>query len=101
MTWLAACELDGVSAASSDYGGGVAGEAGRSANCPVMMHFGKLDAHIPMSDVEAVKAAQPDVTVFTYDADHGFNCDHRESYNEAAANSALERTLGLFASELG
>ena len=101
MTWLAACELDGVSAASSYYGGGVAGEAGRSAKCPVMMHFGELDAHIPMSDVEAVKAAQPDVAVFTYDADHGFNCDHRESYNEAAANSALERTLGLFASELG
>ena len=64
LTWLAACELEGVSAASSYYGGGVAGEVDRTARCPVMMHFGELDAHIPMSDVDKVRAAQPDVDVF-------------------------------------
>ena len=101
LTWLSACQLDGVSEASSYYGGGVAGQMGMSANCPTIMHFGELDAHIPMTDVESVKAAQPDVAVYTYDADHGFNCDHRGSYNQAAAEVALERTLAHFGEHLG
>jgi len=101
LTWLAACELQGVSAASSYYGGGVAGEAGRKAKCPVIMHFGELDAHIPMSDVDKVRAAQPDVQVYVYAADHGFNCDQRASYNAAAATTAKARTLAFFAEHLG
>jgi carboxymethylenebutenolidase len=96
LTWLAACELDGVSAASSYYGGGVAGEVNRTARCPVIMHFGDLDAHIPMTDVEKVQAAQPDVDVFVYHADHGFNCDHRASFNADAAALARSRTLEFF-----
>ena len=100
LTWLSACELEGVSAASSYYGGGVAGEAERTAKCPVIMHFGALDAHIPLSDVDKVKAAQPDVPVYVYDADHGFNCDHRASFDEASAALAKERTLEFFGAQL-
>lgn len=100
LTWLAACELEGVSAASSYYGGGVAGEVGRSARCPVIMHFGELDAHIPMTDVEKVKDAQPDVQVYVYQADHGFNCDHRASHDATAAATAKQRTLAFFAEQL-
>ncbi|MFN3232287.1 MAG: dienelactone hydrolase family protein [Alphaproteobacteria bacterium] len=101
LTWLSACELNSVSAASSYYGGGLAGEAGRTPKCPVIMHFGELDAHIPMSDVDKVKAAQPDVPVYVYPADHGFNCNHRDSYDEVSAKLARERTLAFFAENLG
>ena len=101
LTWLAACELTGVAAASSYYGGGVAGEAARSPNCPVIMHFGELDAHIPLTDVDKVKAAQPDVPVYVYAADHGFNCDHRGSFDAPSADLARERTLAFFAEHLG
>ena len=101
LTWLAACELNGVAAASSYYGGGVAGEAERSPKCPVIMHFGELDAHIPLSDVDKVKAAQPDVPVYVYSADHGFNCDHRGSYDAPSADLARQRTLAFFAEHLG
>ena len=101
LTWLAACELTGVAAASSYYGGGVAGEAQRSPKCPVIMHFGELDAHIPLSDVDKVKAAQPDVPVYVYPADHGFNCDHRGSYDAPSADLARQRTLAFFAEHLG
>ena len=101
LTWLAACELEGVSAASSYYGGGVAGEVNRSARCPVIMHFGELDAHIPMTDVDQVKASQPDVDVFVYAADHGFNCDHRASYDADSAALARSRTLEFFGQHLG
>jgi carboxymethylenebutenolidase len=100
LTWLAACDLDGVACASSYYGGGVVGEIERSARCPVIMHFGELDAHIPMSDVARIDAALPDVTVYSYNADHGFNCDHRESFNAEAAAQAKERSLAFFAEHL-
>ena len=101
LTWLSACELNGVAAASCYYGGGIAGEAGRSPGCPVIMHFGELDAHIPMSDVETVRAAQQGVPVHVYNADHGFNCDHRGSFDAPSAALARERTLAFFAENLG
>ncbi len=97
LTWLSACDLQGVDAAVSYYGGGVVNHAEKQANCPVMMHFGELDAHIPMTDVEKIRSAQPNVQLFSYDADHGFNCDHRASFNQVAANQALERSLEFFA----
>ena len=97
LTWLSACTLSGVAAASSYYGGGVVGQAGLQAKCPVIMHFGEKDAHIPLSDVDKIKSQQPDVPVYVYDADHGFNCDQRGSFDPAAAQLARERTLAFFA----
>ena len=96
LTWLSACTLEQVDAAVSYYGGGVANQLDKQARCPVMMHFGELDAHIPLTDVEKVRNAQPAVQLFTYDADHGFNCDHRGSYDEVASNQARQRTLDFF-----
>jgi carboxymethylenebutenolidase len=101
LTWLSACELDGVAAASCYYGGGIAGEAGRTPKCPVIMHFGELDPHIPMTDVDKVRAARPEVPVYVYNADHGFNCDHRGSFDAPSAALARERTVAFFADNLG
>ena len=100
LTWLSACELNGVAAAASYYGGGVAGAAERSPNCPVIMHFGELDPHIPMSDVEKIRAAQPEVPIHVYPADHGFNCDHRSSFDAASADLARRRTLDFLQEQL-
>ena len=36
-----------------------------------------------------------------YDADHGFNCDQRGSYDASAAATARERTLYFFGKHLG
>jgi carboxymethylenebutenolidase len=102
LTWRAASLLSGVSAAVPYYGGGmtVGAETSRSPKCPVMCHFGDLDKHITLPTVEAFKAAQPGTEVHIYAADHGFNCDHRGSYNAPAAKLALERTLAFFAKHL-
>ena len=100
LTWLAACGLKGVHAASSYYGGGIVGNLDKQAQCPTIMHFGELDAHIPLSDVEKIRAAQSNVPVHVYAADHGFNCNHRDSFNEQASQLAYERTLGHFAQNL-
>lgn len=102
LTWQSACALNGISAAAPYYGGGMtaASEVARIPKCPVTAHFGEKDHHIPMNGVHAFAAAHPGVTVHTYDADHGFNCDQRGSYNEAAATLARARTLAFFAEKL-
>ena len=100
LTWLSACELSGVAAVSAYYGGGIAGELERQARVPVMMHFGDQDAHIPVSDVDKIRAAQPAATVHLYEADHGFNCNHRGSFNQAAATTAAQRTHAFFGEHL-
>ena len=102
LTWQAACTLSGISAAAPYYGGGVTtpSEVARQPKCPVMAHFGDKDHYIPMDGVHAFAAAHPAVTVHTYAADHGFNCDQRGSYNQPAADLARERTLAFFTEKL-
>lgn len=97
--WLAACE-GLVDAAVPYYGGGIYSMNDRNPQVPTMCHFGELDAHIPMEHVKAVAAAHPDVTVHSYNADHGFHCDARGSYDEASATLAWSRTLEFFAEHL-
>ena len=102
LTWRAACTLKGLSAAVPYYGGGVTSEEeiARTPQCPVMAHFGDQDHWIPMEGIEAFKKAHPEVEVHVYPANHGFNCDQRGSYNEAAAQTARERSLAFFAARL-
>ncbi len=66
-----------------------------------MLHFGEKDEHIPVSDVEAIQAAHPEVPVYLYEAGHGFNNDERASYSAAAAEEAEARTLAFLAEYLG
>lgn len=102
LTWRAACTLTGLSAAIAYYGGGMTGEEeiARQPQCPVMAHFGDQDHWIPMEGIAAFTQAHPEVQVHVYSANHGFNCDQRGSYNEAAATLARERSLAFFADKL-
>lgn len=103
LTWRSACALKGLSAAVPYYGGGMTTpeEAARQPGVPVMAHFGNKDHWIPLDTVEAFKKTHPGVIVHVYEANHGFNCDQRGSYNEAAAKLARERSLAFFAQHLG
>lgn len=96
LAFLSATRLDGVAAAVGYYGGLVAAHAQEKPRVPVMLHFGETDQSIPMSDVEKVKKARPDVTIYVYKAGHGFSCDERGSYHEPSARLARQRTLGFF-----
>ena len=97
VVWAAACRSDNLAAASGYYGGQIAQMADQDPKCPTMLHFGETDHGIPMSDVEKIRAAHPDVQVFVYEGvGHGFNCDKRPDYDAGAAKLAKARTLELF-----
>ncbi|WP_207481208.1 dienelactone hydrolase family protein [Arenibaculum pallidiluteum] len=101
LAWATATRLDGFSAAVSYYGGGIAKLADETPRCPVMLHFGEQDHAIPLTDVESLRRAHPDLPVHLYAAGHGFNCDQRGSYDRDAAETALRRTLDFLGTHLG
>ena len=99
VAWLAACRLD-LACAVGYYGGQIIQFNDERPRCPTMLHFGERDPFIPMTDVEAIRAAHAEVPVHVYDADHGFNCEARSSYEPASAATARERTLAFFADHM-
>jgi carboxymethylenebutenolidase len=98
MVWQAAGRLEGLSAGSSYYGGGVAGAADLTPKIPVICHFGRKDGHIPADEVKAKLAeAQPQVPVYIYEnSGHGFNNHGRPDSDADDAKLARERTIALF-----
>ncbi len=102
VAWWGATRTSKFAAASCWYGGGIPGTKDERPNCPVQMHFGEQDASIPMTDVDAVRAAQPKVEVYVYNgAQHGFGCDERGSYSKPDYELAQRRTVEFFAKNLG
>jgi len=116
MAYLTACETD-VAAAASFYGGGIAAPQGPGGGPStlsrtdrirgrVLALFGADDALIPPDQVEAIRSAlrrnDPEHEVVVYEGvGHGFFCDQRDGYDEAAARDAWERVKRLFAQQLG
>jgi carboxymethylenebutenolidase len=97
---VAAADLE-LDAAVSYYGGGVAKMLDKHPHCPIMYHFGDQDGSIPMPDVDKVRAAFPDSTLYVYaGAQHGFNCDERASYSAADAKLAFSRSVAFLSEQL-
>lgn len=102
VTWHGATRSSAFDAASSWYGGGVAAAKDEVPRCPVEMHFGETDASIPMSDVDAIRKAQPSLPIYVYEAaGHGFGCEDRGSFKSDAAALAESRAYAFFDKHLG
>lgn len=110
VTFLAAT-LHPLGAAVTFYGGGVSeGRFGLPGlvdlapklQTPWLGLFGDLDKGIPVTDVEALRAATDaapvDTQIVRYpDADHGFHCNDRPAvFNPQAAADAWRRAIGWF-----
>lgn len=67
---------------------------------PVMFHFGEKDKHITPDIVAKHRQLMPQMELFTYPADHGFNRDVGAQYDEASARLALHRTMAFFEQHL-
>ncbi|MGH7924889.1 MAG: dienelactone hydrolase family protein [Candidatus Binatus sp.] len=107
LAFLAAARL-GVDAAVSYYGTRMDGHLDevRSIRCPIVFHFGGIDAAVPpaMRDkIRAAFSANDDAEFYVYaDAGHAFNNDRRaEAYHPFAAQLARSRSVGLFRRTLG
>jgi len=92
--WLASARCTGLTAVSCFYGGDIAGYADEQPKVPTILHFGRTDPLIPMSDVERITAAHPDLPVWLYDAGHAFVAPSGHHADSAAL--AMLRTLQLF-----
>jgi carboxymethylenebutenolidase len=118
VSYMAAAEVPGITAAAIYYGGGILPRPDAPAdapryldgsvdkiNVPLIGFWGAEDGGIPVANVDAIeaalKAAGKDYESHTYaGAGHGFFCDARGSYNEAAANDAFPRTVEFFKKNL-
>lgn len=100
LAWKSACQLRGLSAAVTYYGGGMPNFADLKPSCPVLSHFAEDDSYLPLDAVKAFEKSQPSVKVFIYPGHHGFNCDHRGAYLESSAVMARARTIEFFKSHL-
>lgn len=96
IAWLSATRIGppDVDRAVSYYGRHAAADfRNERPRIPALLHWGETDPSIPMENVRAMERAHPTVPSHVYAAGHGFNCDQRESYDEAAAKIAWQRTL--------
>jgi carboxymethylenebutenolidase len=115
VTFLVASQR-ALGAAVGFYGGGIVTtrfpqfpaliEHVPSLATPWLGLFGDRDESIPVDDVEQLRKALTDAPVAAdvaryADAEHGFNCDVRPSYNADAAADAWSRTLDWFERHLG
>lgn len=100
LAYAAATHLDGLSAAVCYYGSNIASMANQQLRVPAQFHFGEKDKSIPPDDIDKIRAAHPDSAIFVYPAGHGFNCDARESFDQASADLARSRTLEFLARRL-
>jgi carboxymethylenebutenolidase len=110
VTFLVALRRQ-LGAAVGFYGGGIVTQRfpqfpplvdeASKLRTPWLGLFGDRDESIPVEDVEQLRDALERAPVATEivrypEAEHGFHCDQRESYDEAAAKDAWSRTLGWF-----
>ncbi len=113
VAYLAAT-LPEIKATASFYGAGAATQTPgggpptvtRTAEIKGTLYgfFGTQDASIPAAEVDQIEAELQKHgikhRIFRYNADHGFFCDRRGSYDAAAAADSWEQVKQLFQQEL-
>jgi carboxymethylenebutenolidase len=99
LAWVAAAQLK-PAAVVGYYGGRIGNFAAEQPSCPVMLHFGRGDTHIPAEEVNKITSAHHEVEVYWYDAGHGFNCDARSAFEPKSAAEARKRTVEFFSKNL-
>jgi carboxymethylenebutenolidase len=100
-TAFLSCARSGVDAGLALYALGIRhhlDEVGR-IECPVQLHYGLADIHIPRSEIDEVMAAAraiPRIETYLYPGvGHGFFNPLRSTYDAAAVVLARERIDGL------
>ncbi|CCJ08110.1 dienelactone hydrolase family protein [Methylocystis sp. SC2] len=94
LAYVSANRLSDVACAIGYYPAGISEERWVKRKIPTLLHLPENDPSLPIEEIIQFRAQRPDVSAFSYpEARNGFNFDAAESFNEAAAQSARERTL--------
>ena len=103
VAWLAARAPAGLACSVPYYGGGMPNFIDEKPKMPGDVPFRRAGPVARRSSRRRRSpATHPEITAHFYaGAGHGFNCDHRGSYNAAAAKLARERTLAFFRPAVG
>ena len=97
--WLAAARCSGLAAVACFYGGQIVDHLDETPAAPTILHLGKTDELIPPRDVEAIRAAHPDLPVYMYEAGHAFVAPN--GYHADSARLSKLRTLAHFSKNSG
>jgi carboxymethylenebutenolidase len=108
LTFLTACKLSSEIAAAAPFYGMVLDEwidAITDITVPVHLFFGGADPFIPVERVRQIESRFEELgkeyTLTLYpDANHGFFCNERSSYNRAAAEDAWRALTRFFRQHL-
>ena len=101
LAFYAAARLAGIVCAVGYYGSQIVDGVHEVPKVPTMLHFGDIDASIPLSDVERIRRARPELAIYVYPGKHGFNCDARANFVPASAQIAFGRTLEFLWRHIG
>lgn len=110
VSFLAACTVPELKAASVFYGGRILAALGDGAppidqvgniNCPVLGLFGEEDQNPTPADVDQIEAAmQAAGKTYSFHmypgCGHGFHCNARGSYRPESARDAWGKTMAWF-----
>lgn len=102
LAYLAAARLTGLACAVGYYGAQIAAHADERLHVPVLLHFAERDEYIPPADIERIRQAHPEITIYDYPGtEHGFNCNDRHFYKPKSAALARERSLAFLDQHMG
>jgi len=98
LSWRVASLAYGLDAAVCFYGSQIPDFLDKEPKCPTLIHLGEEDITIDGNAQKKIKdfanKCSIDVNVQLYNnADHGFFCDQRSSFNKDAMNLSFEKTL--------
>ncbi len=101
LAWKSAALNPDIRGAIAFYGTHIADHLDLAPKVPVMMHFGRSDANIPLEGVRRIAAAYPDLPLHLYDAGHGFACEARAAHEPVSAQLAWQRSRAFLETTLG
>lgn len=94
LAYLAANKVSGLACAVGYTAEDILDGAREKRRIPTLLHFAEKDQLMPDEAIIQFRAQRPDVSTFLYpDARHNFPVPESGDYDDAAAVTALERTL--------
>ncbi|CCB66858.1 MULTISPECIES: dienelactone hydrolase family protein [unclassified Hyphomicrobium] len=92
LAYVSGNRVNGLACSIGYYSDAVVKELSAKRKIPTLLHFAERDSRSSPDEVTLFRASRPDVSVFTYPAGHGFDCDEQIAYSKGAAQTAQERT---------